>query len=443
MSMNEFLNWVEERSPKETEFLQVIRETAESIWPFYESKKELYNNRVFQCMVEPERQLVFRVSWMDDQGEMQVNRAFRIQYNSALGPYKGGMRFHPEVNQSIMKFLGFEQTLKNSLTLLPMGGGQGGSDFDPKGKSENEIRRFCNNLMMELYRHIGPNIDVPARDMGVSEREIGYLFGAYGKIKNDYTGVLTGRSLGLGGSPLRVEAAGYGNVYFTEEMLATIGESVEDKTVTVSGYGNVAQYVIEKINELGGKVVTVSDASGFVHDPEGIRDEKLEYLKERKADRNGKVSDYADKFGVRFYPDQKPWSIPCDVAIPCANINDIREKDAKALLDNSCLCLVEGANRATEPKAAALIKESNMLFAPGKAANAGGVAVSGIEMSQTSQRLNWEIAEVDDRLKKIMKNIHKQCVEYGENGYKVDYVKGANIAAFLRVAEAMLSRGLD
>lgn len=443
MSMNDFLEQIAKRNPKEPEFLQVVQETAASIWPVYESRKELYDSNVFGCLVEPERQIVFRVNWLDDQGEMQVNRAFRIQYNSALGPYKGGMRLHPEVNQSIMKYLGFEQTLKNSLTALPMGGGQGGSDFDPKGKSEDEVRRFCQSLMMELYRHIGPNIDVPARDLGVSEREIGYLFGTYGKIKNDYTGVLTGRSLGLGGSPLRVEAAGYGNVYFAEEMLATVGESMDSKVVAISGYGNVAQYAIEKINELGGKVVTVSDASGYVHDPAGIDEEKLDYLKKLKDNREATISEYAKEFKVTFYPGEKPWNVPCDVAIPCANINDIGEEDAKALLNNGCICVAEGANRATEPAAAEMLKGAGMLFAPGKAANAGGVAVSGLEMSQTSQRLNWEVSEVDQRLQKIMKNIHEQCVEYGKEGEKTDYVKGANVAAFLRVAEAMLSRGLD
>ena len=443
MSMQDFLNRVASENPNEPEFLQAVEEVVESVWPVYDSRKDLKENKILERMVEPERQIIFRVNWEDDQGAIQVNRGFRIQFNSALGPYKGGMRFHPSVNQSILKFLAFEQTFKNSLTTLAIGGGKGGADFDPKGRSESEVRRFCKSLMMELYRHIGADIDVPAGDMGVGEREVGYMFGAYNRIKNDYTGVFTGRSQGLGGSALRPQATGYGCVYFVEEMLKTRGDSIEGKTVAVSGAGNVAQYTIEKAVELGAKVVTVSDSSGFVHDPEGICHDKWDYLMELKHKRRGRVSEYADHCGASFQPGGKPWNVPCQVAIPCAHQNEISRKDAQNLVKNGCICVAEGANMPTTPEALEVFKANGMLFAPGKAANAGGVATSGFEMSQTSQRLSWEPEEVDRRLKRVMQAIHQQCAEYGTGGSTIDYVKGANLAGFLRVANAMLGRGLE
>lgn len=443
MTLNHFLNRVAARNPHQPEFLQAVSELAASVWPLYESRDDLVHNQVLDRMVEPERQLIFRVTWVDDEGEVQVNRGCRIQYNSALGPYKGGMRFHSSVNQENLKTLGFEQIFKNSLTGQAMGSGTGGADFDPKGRSDGEVMRFCKSLMMELYRHIGANIDVPARDLGVGEREIGYMFGAYSRIKNDYTGAFTGRSVGLGGSPLREEAAGFGCVYFVDEMLKTIGESLEGKTVTLSGYGNVAQYAIKKINQLGAKVVTVSDSSGFVHDPAGISGEKWQYLLELKSKRYGQISDYTQHFGGTYHPGQKPWSVPCQVAIPCATLHELEEADARNLVQNGCLCIGEGANMAATPAAVEVFRQSPVLFAPGKAAGAGAVAVSGFEMSQTSQRLTWEEKVVDQKLKDTMRSIHEKCLEHGNNGGRIDYVKGANVAGFLRVANAMVSRGLS
>jgi glutamate dehydrogenase (NADP+) len=443
MTLNNFLNRVAARNPHQPEFLQAVSELAASVWPVYESRDDLVRNQILDLIVEPERQLIFRVTWVDDEGEVQVNRGCRIQYNSALGPYKGGMRFHPSVNQANLKTLGFEQIFKNSLTGLAMGSGTGGADFDPKGRSDSEVMRFCKSLMMELYRHIGANIDVPARDLGVGEREIGYMFGAYNRIKNDYTGAFTGRSVGLGGSPLRAEAAGFGCVYFVDEMLKTIGESLEGKTVALSGYGNVAQYAIEKINQLGGKVVTVSDSTGFVHDPSGISGEKWQYLLELKSKRYGQIGDYAKLFEADYHPGQKPWAVPCQVAIPCATFYELDEADARTLVKNGCFCIGEGANMAATPAAVEIFRNSPVLFAPGKAASAGAVAVSGFEMSQTSQRLTWEEEEVDRKLKKTMRSIHEQCIEHGNNGGRIDYVKGANVAGFLRVANAMVSRGLS
>lgn len=441
MSLDLFLNRVAVRNPHQPEFLGAVTELAASVWSVYESREDLFSNQILDLMVEPERQLIFRITWVDDKGEVQVNRGCRIQYNSALGPYKGGMRFHPEVNQVNLKTLGFEQIFKNSLTGLAMGSGTGGADFDPKGRSDAEVMRFCKSLMMELYRHIGADIDVPARDLGVGEREIGYMFGAYNRIKNDYTGAFTGRSVGLGGSPLRAEAAGYGCVYFVEEMLHTLGESLEGKTVALSGYGNVAQYAVEKISQLGGTVVTVSDSSGFVYDPAGISGEKWQYLQELKGKRYGQISDYAKLFGVEYHPGRKPWHVPCQVAIPCATMYELNEADAKALVSNGCLCVGEGANMAATPEAVEVFRSSPMLFAPGKAASAGAVAVSGFEMSQTSQRLAWEAEEVNRRLKLTMHKIHEQCLEHGKHGGRIDYVKGANVAGFLRVANAMVGRG--
>ena len=443
MTMHDFLNQVQAVYPKEPEYLQAVREVVESIWEMYDSREDLKRNKILERIIEPERQIIFRVNWEDDQGKIQVNRGYRIQFNSALGPYKGGMRFHPSVNQSILKFLGFEQIFKNSLTTLPIGGGKGGADFDPKGKSDGEVVRFCTSLMMELYRHIGADIDVPAGDIGVGEREIGYMFGAYNKIKNDYTGVFTGRSLGLGGSPLRPQATGYGCAYFVEEMMKTQGDSLEGKTVAVSGAGNVAQYTIEKVTELGGKVVTVSDSTGYVHDAEGINREKWLYLMELKHQRRGRVKEYAEAFGAAYYEGQRPWQIPCQVAIPCASQNELNGQEAQVLVKNGCRFVAEGANMPATPEAVDVFKENGVLFAPGKAVNAGGVATSGFEMSQTSQRLRWEVEEVDRRLRGIMNNIHEQCVAYGENEEGVDYVKGANIGGFLRVAEAMIGRGLE
>ena len=442
MSMNDFMNRIEARNPHQPEFIRAVKEVVESVWTEYEQRADLYRGNILERMIEPERQLFFRVTWEDDQGEIHVNRAYRIQYNSALGPYKGGMRFQPEVSLSMLKALGFEQIFKNSLTTLAMGSGKGGADFDPKGKSDREVMRFCRSLMSELYRHIGANIDIPARDVGVSEREIGYLFGAYNKIKNDYTGVLTGRSVGLGGSPLRTEAAGYGCAYFVEEMLNTQGDSLEGKTVAISGAGNVAQYAIQKIHELGGRVVTVSDTDGTIHDPEGISGEKWAFLLNLKNTQRGSLEAYAEAFGVHYYPGEKPWRVPCDVAIPCGNWNEITEIETAELLKNGCLCIAEGANMAVTPAAVKMIQDAGILFATGKTVNAGGVAASGFEMSQTSQRLTWEAAEVDEKLKDTMKNIHAQCVEYGKNGQRIDYIKGANLAGFLRVADAMLARGL-
>lgn len=443
MSMHDFLDRIEKKNPDQPEFMQAVQEVVESVWPVYESTPEFYENKLLDLMVEPERQISFRVSWMDDEGNIQVNRAYRIQYNSALGPYKGGMRFHPTVNQSILKFLGFEQTFKNSLTMLPLGGGKGGSDFDPKGKSDAEVRRFCKNLMLELYRHIGPDIDVPAGDIGVGQREIGYMFGTYSKIKNDYTGVFTGRSLGLGGSPMRTEATGFGAVYFVEEMLKTAGDSLEGKKVLVSGSGNVAQYAMKKVEELGGIVVTASDSSGFIYDPEGIKGDKLNYLLELKQKRRGRISEYADAFKVDYYENQKPWGIEADIALPCASQNEIYDEEAKTMIKNGIYCVAEGANMPTTPEAMEIFQEAGVLFAPGKASNAGGVATSGFEMSQTSQRLSWEPEEVDRRLKGVMQSIHAQCAEHGKEEKGIDYVKGANVASFIRVANAMVSRGLQ
>lgn len=441
MSLDQFLNRVAARNPNQPDFMAAVKEVATCVWPVYESRRDLADNQILDLMVEPERQIIFRVTWVDDEGEVQVNRGYRIQYNSALGPYKGGMRFHPEVNQVNLKSLGFEQIFKNSLTGLAMGSGTGGANFNPKGRSDKEIMRFCKSLMMELYRHIGADIDVPARDLGVGEREIGYMFGAYNRIKNDYTGAFTGRSVGLGGSPLRTKAAGYGCVYFIEEMMKTMGESLEGKTVTLSGYGNVAQYAIEKINQMGGTVVTVSDSSGYVYDPGGISGEKWQYLQELKEKRYGQISDYAKRYGVEYHPEQKPWNVPCQVAIPCATWHELNEVDVKTLLSNGCLCVGEGANMAATPAAVEMLRSSPALFAPGKASSAGAVAVSGFEMSQTSQRLSWDAAEVDLRLQKTMHQIHELCIEHGKKGDHIDYVMGANVAGFLRVANAMVGRG--
>jgi len=403
-----------------------------------------YNNKMLlERMVEPERVLMFRVPWLDDNGNIQVNRGYRIEFNSAIGPYKGGLRFHPSVNLSILKFLGFEQVFKNSLTTLPMGGGKGGSDFNPKGKSDNEVMKFCQSFMTELCRHIGPNTDVPAGDIGVGGREIGFMFGQYKRIRNEFTGVLTGKGMSWGGSLIRPEATGYGNVYFAQNMLATKDDSFKGKTVVISGSGNVAQYALEKVIHLGGKVLTVSDSGGYLYAPHGFHTEKLDYLMELKNVRRGRLKEMADAFDdLEFHEGERPWSVKCDIALPCATQNELNEAEAKTLVANGCMLVSEGANMPTTPEAVAVFQDAKILFAPGKASNAGGVATSGLEMSQNSLRMNWTREEVDAKLKQIMKDIHSSCEKYGKEGGHVDYVKGANIAGFVKVADAMLDQGL-
>ncbi|MCH2034154.1 MAG: NADP-specific glutamate dehydrogenase [Tenacibaculum sp.] len=439
-----FMELVEKRNGHEPEFLQAVQEVAETVIP-YIAKHDIYNGKnILLRMVEPERLISFRVSWVDDKGEIQVNRGYRVQMNSAIGPYKGGLRFHPTVNASILKFLAFEQVFKNSLTTLPMGGGKGGSDFDPKGKSDNEIMRFCHAFMTELYRHIGHNTDVPAGDIGVGAREIGFMFGMYKKLNNTFTGVLTGKGQSWGGSLIRPEATGYGAVYFAQNMLETKGDSFNGKTVTISGSGNVAQFACEKATELGAKVVTLSDSSGYIYDEAGIDAEKLAFVMELKNVKRGRIHEYTEKYpSAKFFKGERPWSVKSDIALPCATQNELNGEEAKTLIDNGCICVSEGANMPSTPEAIAAFHEHKIFFAPGKASNAGGVATSGLEMSQNSLRLSWTREEVDERLKGIMKNIHEACVEYGtdESGY-VDYVKGANIAGFVKVADAMLAQGI-
>jgi len=428
----------------ETEFLQAVHEVAEAVIPIIEETPKYKAAKILDRMVEPERTIMFRVPWLDDKGEVQVNRGFRVEFNSAIGPYKGGLRFHPSVNLSILKFLGFEQVFKNSLTTLPMGGGKGGSDFDPKGKSDNEVMKFCQSFMTELSRHIGPNTDVPAGDIGVGGREIGYMFGQYKKIKNEFTGVLTGKGLNWGGSLIRPEATGYGTVYFAQEMLATKGDSFNGKTVAISGSGNVAQYACEKVTELGGKVVTFSDSKGYIYDEAGIDAEKLAYVMELKNVKRGRISEYTSKYpSAKFVADARPWEVKCDVALPCATQNELNGDEAKLLVANGVKCVAEGANMPTTPEGIEVFHEAKILFSPGKASNAGGVATSGLEMSQNSLRFNWTAEEVDTKLKGIMVSIHKACVKYGadDEGH-VDYVKGANIAGFVKVADAMIDQGL-
>ena len=440
--IHDFMNWVEQLNPGEKEFLQAVEEVAEVIIPFMETNPKYNNKMLLERMVEPERLLMFRVPWLDDNGNTQVNRGYRIEFNSAIGPYKGGLRFHPSVNLSILKFLGFEQVFKNSLTTLPMGGGKGGSDFNPKGKSDNEVMKFCQSFMTELCKHIGPNTDVPAGDIGVGGREIGYMFGQYKRIRNEFTGVLTGKGMSWGGSLIRPEATGYGNVYFAQNMLEVKGDSFKGKTVLISGSGNVAQYACEKATELGAKVVTLSDSSGYIYDANGIDADKLAYVMELKNVRRGRIKEYADKFGCDFHEGKRPWEIKCDIALPCATQNELNETEAKTLVSNGCMCVSEGANMPSTPEAIEVFQNAKILFAPGKASNAGGVATSGLEMSQNSLRMNWTREEVDAKLKQIMKNIHSSCIEYGSEGEYVDYVKGANIAGFVKVADAMLDQGL-
>jgi len=431
------------QNPNEPEFHQAVEEVVESLELVLERHPEYRSARILERMVEPERIIIFRIPWMDDQSEIHVNRGFRIEMNSAIGPYKGGLRFHPSVNLGILKFLAFEQVFKNSLTTLPMGGGKGGSDFDPKGKSDHEVMRFCQSFMTELFRHIGPNTDVPAGDIGVGAREIGYLFGQYKRLKNEFTGVLTGKGLHWGGSLIRPEATGYGAVYFAQEMLKTKGKDIEGKIFAVSGFGNVAWGAVQKINQLGGKVVTLSGPDGFIYDKKGVYGEKVDYMLKLRASANDRVKDYADEFKVEFYPGKRPWSVKVDVAMPCATQNEIFEEDAKELLKNGCICICEGANMPTTFEAYRIFRESGVLFSPGKASNAGGVAVSGLEMSQNSMRLPWLKDEVDERLRQIMKKIHDTCVTTAERfGIPGNYVSGANIAGFLKVADAMMDQGL-
>ncbi len=439
--IHEFISEVAAKNVGEVEFLQAVEEVAEVIIPFIEENPKYNNKMLLERMVEPERVLMFRVPWLDDAGNTQVNRGYRIEFNSAIGPYKGGLRFHPSVNLSILKFLGFEQVFKNSLTTLPMGGGKGGSDFNPKGKSDNEVMKFCQSFMTELCRHIGPNTDVPAGDIGVGGREIGFMFGQYKRIRNEFTGVLTGKGISWGGSLIRPEATGYGNVYFAQNMLEVKGNSFAGKTVAISGSGNVAQYACEKSTELGAKVVTLSDSSGFIYDSNGIDIEKLAFVMELKNVKRGRIKEYADKFGCEFH-EGRPWSVKCDIALPCATQNELNEKEAKTLVDNGCMLVSEGANMPSTPEAIEVFQNAKILFAPGKASNAGGVATSGLEMSQNSLRMNWTREEVDTKLKQIMQDIHSSCIEYGSEGDYVDYVKGANIAGFVKVADAMLDQGL-
>ena len=443
-SLNLFMEMVAKRNGNEPEFMQAVMEVAETVIPFIEQNKKYQNKMLLERMVEPERVIMFRVNWIDDAGNTQVNRGYRIQMNSAIGPYKGGIRFHPTVNLSILKFLAFEQTFKNSLTTLPMGGGKGGADFDPKGKSDNEIMKFCQSFMTELSKYIGADTDVPAGDIGVGGREVGYMFGQYKRIRNEFTGVLTGKGISFGGSLIRPEATGYGDVYFAQNMLATKGESFSGKTVVVSGSGNVAQYAIEKATELGGKVVTASDSSGYIYDADGINTDKLAYIMEIKNVNYGRISDYVAKYpNAKFISGKRPWEVKCDIALPCATQNELNGDEAKMLIKNGCTCVAEGANMPSTPEAVTEFLNAKILFAPGKASNAGGVATSGLEMSQNSLRLSWTSEEVDQRLKNIMANIHQACVKYGTDADgHTDYVKGANIAGFVKVADAMLAQGI-
>ncbi|REE83673.1 glutamate dehydrogenase (NADP+) [Lutibacter oceani] len=442
--IKEFMKLVKVRNQHEPEFLQAVQEVAETVIPYIASQ-EIYNGKnILLRMVEPERVLMFRVPWIDDSGEIIVNRGYRIQMNSAIGPYKGGLRFHPTVNLSILKFLAFEQVFKNALTTLPMGGGKGGSDFDPKGKSDGEIMRFCHSFMAELCRHIGANTDVPAGDIGVGAREIGFLFGMYKKMRNEFTGVLTGKGMSWGGSLIRPEATGYGTVYFAQSMLETRGDTLKGKTVTVSGSGNVAQYACEKATQLGAKVVTLSDSSGFIYDEDGIDEQKLAFVMELKNVKRGRINEYVEKYPkAKFFKGKTPWGIKCEVAMPCATQNEVNGEDAKTLLNNGCYVVSEGANMPSRPEAIEAFQGAKILYAPGKASNAGGVATSGLEMSQNSLRINWTRDEVDERLKKIMKDIHDSCIKFGkkDDGY-IDYVTGANIAGFVKVADAMLAQGV-
>ena len=437
-----FMDRIRSKYAHETEFIQAVEEIAETIIPFIANHPKYVKAKILDRMVEPERTIIFRVPWIDDKGEVQINTGYRVEYNSAIGPYKGGLRFHPSVNLSILKFLGFEQTFKNALTTLPMGGGKGGSDFDPRGKSDNEVMRFCQSFMSELFRHIGPNTDVPAGDIGVGAREIGYMFGQYKRLRNEFTGVLTGKSFNWGGSRLRPEATGFGAVYFLQSMLASKGMDIKGKTIAVSGFGNVAWGVTKKAAELGAKVVTLSGPDGYIYDPDGVSGEKIEYMLELRASNNDVIEPYAKKYGVKFFPNKHPWHQKVDIAMPCATQNELKAEGAQALIDNGVKCIVEVANMPTTPEAFKIIQKSKILFSPGKASNAGGVATSGLEMSQNAIHSHWSSKKVDQRLKSIMESIHRECVKYGKEGDYVDYFKGANIAGFVKVADAMIDQGV-
>jgi len=440
--IEDFMQKVIEKNPGEAEFHQAVREVVESLAPFIEKNPIYEEAKILERMVEPERVIMFRVPWMDDKGEVQVNRGFRIEMSSAIGPYKGGLRFHPTVNLGILKFLAFEQVFKNSLTTLPMGGGKGGSDFDPKGKSDNEVMKFCQSFMTELFRHIGPDTDVPAGDIGVGGREIGYLYGQYKRLRNEFTGVLTGKGLNWGGSLIRPEATGYGCVYFVQEMLKTRGETLKGKVCAVSGSGNVAQYTVEKLHQLDAKIVTLSDSNGFIYDEGGIDKKELACVMDLKNVKRGRIKECAKEFKCTYFENKKPWGVKCDIAFPSATQNEIDGDDAKLLVKNGCIAIGEGANMPTTPEGAEVFQKAKILYAPGKAANAGGVATSGLEMSQNSMRMSWSREEVDEKLHNIMIAIHEQCVKYGKEGNYIDYVKGANIAGFVKVADAMLAQGL-
>ena len=442
LDLDEFMQGLIKRNPGEIEFHQAVEEVAANVIPFINKHPKYIKNRILERMTEPDRTIIFRVCWEDDEGNVRTNRGYRIQFNNAIGPYKGGLRFHPSVNLSILKFLGFEQTFKNSLTTLPMGSGKGGADFNPKGKSEREIMRFCQAFMTELSKHIGENVDVPAGDIGVGAREISYMFGQYKRLKNEFTGALTGKALEFGGSLIRKEATGYGCAYFMEEMLKHQGDAIKGKSCLVSGSGNVAQFCAQKIMHLGGKVLTLSDSSGFIHDPDGLNEEKLDYIIDLKTNRRGRISEFAEKFKCKFHKDKRPWSIKADLAFPCATQNELELPDAKLLIKNGCRAVAEGANMPTTKDAIDAFHKAKIIFSPGKASNAGGVSVSGLEMTQNSIRLSWQREELEERLKTIMHDIHQQCVNYGTEKDHVDYIKGANIAGFVKVAEAMVAYGV-
>lgn len=443
LTVEDFMSELKSRNPGEDEFHQAVEEVVESLIPFINENKVYRDAAILERLTEPDRVIMFRITWEDDSGHVRTNRGFRVQWNNSIGPYKGGLRFHKSVKLSILKFLAFEQTFKNSLTGIPMGGGKGGSDFDPKGKSDSEVMRFCQSMMTELYKHIGQFTDVPAGDIGVGSREIGYLYGQYKRLSTQFTGALTGKGMAYGGSEIRPEATGYGCVYFMRNMLNRVGEGISGKTAIVSGSGNVAQYTTEKATELGAKVITLSDSSGFIHDPDGVNGEKLAFVKELKNERRGRIEEYADEFGCEYYEGKTPWGIAGDLAFPCATENEISAEDAKTLVSNGCRAVSEGANMPTTAKGVEVFQNARVLYGPGKAANAGGVAVSGLEMAQNSARLSWSRSEVDQRLQTIMENIHSKCVEFGcmENGH-VDYVQGANIGGFIKVADAMLAYGV-
>ena len=441
--VSNFLAQVNTRNQNEPEFMQAVTEVAETVIPYIVKNDIYYGQNILLRMVEPERVVSFRVAWIDDNEEIQVNRGYRIEMNSAIGPYKGGLRFHPSVNLSVLKFLAFEQIFKNSLTTLPMGGGKGGSDFNPKGRSDTEVMRFCQSFMTELFRHIGPNRDIPAGDIGVGSREIGYLFGQYKRLKNEFTGVLTGKGVSWGGSLIRPEATGYGVVYFTQQMLEHQNKGIKGKKIVISGSGNVAQFAAEKCIQLGGQVVTLSDSSGYIVDPDGIDQEKLTFIMDLKNVKRGRIHEYTQHYPkASFHSGKKPWEVPCELALPCATQNELDDKDAELLIKNGCLCVGEGANMPSTPEAIALFAKNKVLFAPGKASNAGGVAVSGLEMAQNSLRYSWSREEVDQRLQTIMKDIHQSCIQFGKEKDHVNYVKGANIAGFVKIADAMLAQGV-